>query len=64
MTPARSTSRAQGLTARALALGLGACLAATLAACGGGGGGGTSVVPDRCSVNAQKQFVLDVAPSW
>lgn len=64
MTPARSTSRAQGLTARALALGLGACLAATLAACGGGGGGGTSVVPDRCSVNAQKQFVLDVARSW
>ncbi|MCU0975821.1 MAG: S41 family peptidase [Steroidobacteraceae bacterium] len=39
--------------------------AALVTACGGGGGGGgTSVTPDRCSVNAEKQFVLDAARSW
>ncbi len=43
-----------------------AATAALVTACGGGGGsgGGSTITPDRCSVNAEKQFVLDVARSW
>lgn len=38
-----------------------------LAGCGGGGGGGSSAgpaPPDNCSVNNQKQFVLDAMLDW
>jgi C-terminal processing protease CtpA/Prc len=42
-----------------------AASALLVAACGGGGGGGgTSVTPVSCSVNSQKEFVLDVARDW
>lgn len=38
----------------------------TLTACGGGSGGGGGAVPDggTCSVQRQKEFVLDVARDW
>ena len=39
------------------------CLAALLTACGGGGGG-DGVVPDACSVTAEKTFVRDATNEW
>jgi C-terminal processing protease CtpA/Prc len=64
-THARRNGRANRAFARlALVSVTAAATALLMTACGGGGGGGTSVTPDRCSVNAEKQFVLDAARSW
>jgi C-terminal processing protease CtpA/Prc len=43
-----------------------ACLviAASLTACGGGSGSGGGVVPDACSVGAEKSFVRDATYEW
>lgn len=43
------------------------CMTATafLTACGGGGGGGGGVTPaPTCSIDSQKQFVLDLTNEW
>jgi carboxyl-terminal processing protease len=65
-TNARPSARRNGGAARLALVLLTALATATLVtACGGGGGGGgTSVTPDRCTVNDEKQFVLDAARAW
>ena len=64
-TNARPKARRNGIAARLAVVSLAALATATLVtACGGGSGGGTSVTPNRCTVNDEKQFVLDAARSW